>query len=157
MSIFALNLVLMLTWVIIKADWSGINFIQGYVIGWLVLSLTNPILGGKKYFMKPFDVIGLMIYFIFELCVSSLKVLWDILTPEHKSRPGVIKVPLTVHTDTQILLFSNLLSLTPGTLTVDISPDRKYFYVHVMFLENEQELINSIKKNLEQRILKVTA
>jgi len=156
MSVFSLNLVLMFTWVVIKADWSATNFFQGFLLAWLILSIIHPILGGKNYFKKPFLVIGLALYFIVEMFQSSIKVLWDILTPEHKSKPGILKVPLTVHTDTQILLLSNLLSLTPGTLTVDISPDRKFFYVHAMFLEDEQALIDSIKNNLERRILEVT-
>lgn len=156
MSIFALNLVLMIAWVMIKADGSGSNFILGFILGWLVLSLISPMLGSSGYFKKPFQVIGLILYFIMELWASSLKVLWDILTPEHKSKPDIIKVPLTVHTDTQILLLSNLLSLTPGTLTVDITPDKKFFLVHAMFLEDEQALIDDIKDNLEKRILEVT-
>lgn len=157
MPVFSLNIILMLAWVIVTADLSEVNLIQGFVIGWVVLGLTHPVLGHTAYFKKPFQITVLLVYFISELFISSLRVAWDVLTPEQKSHPGIISLPLDVTTETQILLLSNFISLTPGTLSLDISPDRKTLYIHVMFLDDREELIRSIKAGIEKRIIEVTS
>jgi multicomponent Na+:H+ antiporter subunit E len=95
-------------------------------------------------------------YFIKELFVSNFRVMWDVITPRHISRPGIIGVPLDAETGLEIMLVANLISLTPGTLSVDISDDKKNLYVHVMFLEDVEQTIRSIKDGLERRVLEVT-
>lgn len=157
MSPLTLNLVLMLAWAVIKSDTSTATFFQGFILGWLILSLTRPMLGNQSYFSKPLNILKLCAYFIKELFVSNIKVLWDILTPQHNSKPAIIKVPLDIKTDTQLLLLSNLICLTPGTLVIDVSEDKQYLLVHVMFMEDEKKTIASIKEDLEQKILKVTS
>jgi multicomponent Na+:H+ antiporter subunit E len=94
-------------------------------------------------------------YFIKELFISNFRVLWDVITPGHISRPGIVGVPLDAQTDLEILLVANLVSLTPGTLSIDVSEDRKTLFVHVMFLEDVEEIRLSIKNGLEKRVLEV--
>jgi multicomponent Na+:H+ antiporter subunit E len=95
-------------------------------------------------------------FFLKELVLSNLRVLWDVVTPGHISRPGIVGVPLSAESELEILLVANLISLTPGTLSVDLSDDRRTLYVHVMFLDDPDRFRQSIKEGLEQRILEVT-
>ena len=94
-------------------------------------------------------------FFIKALFVSNLRVLWDVVTPQHISRPGIIGVPLDASTDFEIMLVANLISLTPGTLSVDLSEDRKTLYVHVMFLDDIDGAREELKYGLERRVLEV--
>ena len=74
-------------------------------------------------------------YFLYELTVSSFQVAWDALTPTHRSRPAIVAVPLDIEEPIQITVLANLISLTPGSLSLDVSPDGKTLYVHEMFAD----------------------
>ena len=81
--------------------------------------------------------------------------LWDVVTPAQISRPGIIGLALDARTDLEIMLVANLISLTPGTLSIDLSEDRRTLYVHVMFLDSIEDTRREIKQGLERRILEV--
>ena len=105
--------------------------------------------------MRVVTIIRLIIFFIKALFMSNLRVLWDVVTPSHISRPGIIRLPLNARTDLEIMLVANLISLTPGTLSIDISEDRRFLYVHVMFLDDVETACRELKEGLEQRVLEV--
>jgi multicomponent Na+:H+ antiporter subunit E len=69
--------------------------------------------------------------------------------------PGFIAIPLDAKTDFEILVVSNLISMTPGTLSVDVSPDRKYLYLHVMYIDDLDAIRHTIKSKFESRVLEV--
>ena len=77
------------------------------------------------------------------------------MTPSHISRPGIIRLPLDARTDMEIMAVANLISLTPGTLSIDLSDDRRYLYVHVMFLDDVDAVRRELKDGLERRVLEV--
>lgn len=77
----------------------------------------------------------------------------DVLTPRHRSRPAIIEVPLDVKSDTGILLVTNLISLTPGTLSLDVSEDRKTLLVHAMFADDPDALRKSLKDGMERWVI----
>lgn len=92
--------------------------------------------------------------FVYELCLSSLRVAWDIVTPRHRARPGILVVPLEAKTDSEITILANLVSLTPGSLTLGVTPDRGALFVHVMFIDDAEAERSAIKA-IETRVLKV--
>ncbi len=69
-------------------------------------------------------------------------------------KPGVIAMPLSARTEMEITMVANLISLTPGTLSLDVSDDRKVLYIHAMFLDNEEELRRNLKE-MEHRALEL--
>ena len=77
------------------------------------------------------------------------------MTPGHISRPGIVGIPLRAQTEMEILLVANLISLTPGTLSIDLSEDRRILYVHVMFLDDPDRFRQSITDGVERRVLEV--
>lgn len=91
------------------------------------------------------------------MVISVNQVVWEILTPTQLSSPAIIKVPLTVKNDLEITLLANLVSLTPGTLSLDVSEDKSYLIIHAMFAEDPQKVIDSIKNGVEKRILEVSS
>ena len=99
--------------------------------------------------------LSLLLFFIRELIVSALKVAWLAVQPRLNLRPAIIAHPLTVNTDAQITLLANLITLTPGTLSVDVSADRKFLYVHAIDIDSGEALIGDIAAGFERRILEV--
>lgn len=92
------------------------------------------------------------VYYLKELLMSSLFVAWDIITPKNYSRPGIVEVPIDLKSDTAIIALANLISMTPGSLTLDMTPDKKKIYIHVMYLYDREDFIRKTKSNLERRI-----
>jgi len=86
---------------------------------------------------------------------SSLRVGTDILTPRHRARPGIVAVPLDARTDAEIALFANVVSLTPGSLSLEISPDRTRLFVHAMFLDDPESFRRELKQGFERRVLEL--
>ena len=95
----------------------------------------------------------LFIYFVYELIVSSVRVAHDVLTPRSRAKPGIIAIPLDVTTDAQITMLANLISLTPGSLSLDVSADRRVIYAHLMFIDDADEERAAIKTGMERKVL----
>lgn len=99
--------------------------------------------------------LSLLLLFTRELILSALKVAGMVLQPTLRIRPAIIAHPLTVTTDAQITLLANMITLTPGTLSVDVSADRKTLYVHAIDIESKEALIGDIAAGFERKILEV--
>jgi multicomponent Na+:H+ antiporter subunit E len=99
--------------------------------------------------------LSLFLLFLRELILSAMQVAWIVLRPKLRIRPAIIAHPLTVTTDAQITLLANMITLTPGTLSVDVSADRKTLYVHAIDVESKEALIGSIAAGFERKILEV--
>ena len=99
--------------------------------------------------------IGLAGFFIKELILSALQVAWLAVQPKLRLRPGIIAYPLTVTTDLQITMLANMITLTPGTLSVDVSHDRKSLFIHAIDIESREALIGQIAAGFETKVLRV--
>lgn len=100
--------------------------------------------------------IDLLFFYIKEVFLANFQVAHDVLTPKHLMNPNFIKVPLTKElSDTQITVLANLITMTPGTLSVEIPEDKSSLFIHAMYLENEEEMIASIQNDYERRVTRV--
>ena len=100
-------------------------------------------------------ILYVMIFYIKEVVVANLRVAHDILTPGFNMKPGVIAIPLDAKKDVEILSLTNLITFTPGTLSLDVSTDRKVLYIHAMYIDDAQKLIKEIKEGLEKKVVEV--
>ncbi|TVP47207.1 MAG: Na+/H+ antiporter subunit E [Halomonas sp.] len=149
------NLLLGLAWVLLSGDFTGLNLLVGLVFGYLSLVLLEPQLDSLKgYPARIPRLIRFVGFFLKELVQANLRVGFDILTPPWHMKPGVIAMPLTARTEMEITMVANLISLTPGTLSLDVSDDRKVLYIHAMFLDDEEELRRNLKE-MEHRALEL--
>ena len=99
--------------------------------------------------------LSLIALFVKELILSALKVAWLAVQPRINIRPAIIAYPLTVTTDAQITLLANMITLTPGTLSVDVSADRRTLYIHAIDIASKEALIGDIAGGFETKILQV--
>ena len=100
--------------------------------------------------------VWLMLYTLYGIIVANALVAWEVLTPTHYMRPGIIGIPLRCTTNAQITLLAIAISLTPGTLFLDIAPDRSTVYVHGLHVKTPEDFRARIEK-LEDLILKATS
>lgn len=109
-----------------------------------------------KYFIKFGRLTWFVVWYIFELVKANIDIAREIISPKPRIRPGILKVELDVRSDQEILVLSNLISMTPGSLTMDVSYDKKYIFIHEMYIDDVEEARQRIKVKLENRILKIT-
>ena len=153
MSLFALNLLIAVGWAAVAGGFGAVDLVLGFAGGFLALWLTRPLFGPSPYFRRTFGAIGLVVFFLYELVRSSIAVVWDVVTPKIHSRPRMVRMPLDCVDETQIMLTANLISLTPGTLTVDVAADRSHLVIHAMFAEDPDEVVHDLKRGLERRVM----
>ena len=157
MNIFALNMLLMVVWCGLWADFSVFQLLVGFHVGFAALWTASPLFGERSpYFKRAYRAARLALFFLYDLAASSVRVAWDVLTPTHRSKPAIIEVPLDVESDLEILLVTNLISLTPGTLSLDVLPDRRTLIVHDMFgAEHPERQIAYLKNGIERMVREV--
>lgn len=155
MNLFLLNVLLAIGFMIVLDSFTLQSLMAGFAVGFGALWLTRPLYSDISYFRRSATILRLLIFFAKALFVSNLRVLWDVITPSQISRPGIIRLSLDASTDLEIMMVANLISLTPGTLSIDLSENRRYLYVHVMFLDDVDAACRELKQGLEQRVLEV--
>lgn len=156
MNLFALNILLAVVWQSLMATFTLPSLAAGFLIGYGALWMAQPLFGERSpYFLRVWRIVRLVLFFLWELVVSSIRVAWDVVTPSHLSRPAIVEMPLDVESDIEILLVTNLISLTPGTLSLDVTPDRKSLIVHAMFADDPDALVAELKNGMERMVKEV--
>lgn len=102
--------------------------------------------------MKLYYFIEFFWTYLWELFKSNVLVALEALRPTFKMKPGFIEIPLDFQNDDAMLLLANLITMTPGTVTLDISDDKKYLYAHALFAPDANQARDEIKKVLEDRV-----
>lgn len=153
MNAFGLNVILAFAWIALTGTVTLPALLTGFAIGYAALWLIQPLLGTTTYFRRVMSWIRLIVMFFYELLISSVAVAFDVLTPQHRANPAIIEMPLDVQSDVGILLVTNLISLTPGTLSLDVSADRKTLYVHAMFADDPDALCHTLKSGMERWVI----
>jgi len=154
---FRLNVALSLAWVALIGELSVERFVEGFVLVALTLGITQHFIGRRTtYFDKVQQIVSFVLYFLKELVVSSWRVAWCVLAPNlNNIRPAVVAIPLSVKTDEEITLLANMITLTPGTLSLDVSADKRALYVHTFNLDSIEAFRAEIKQGFERRVHEV--
>ena len=157
MSFFLWNILLAVNWALLTGHFSLENLVAGFGIGFLLLWLLRRAVGQTDYFPKVRKAIAFFVSFIWQLVRANLSVARTVLfEPREKITPAFVAIPLEAETDAEIALLANLITLTPGTLSLDVSEDRRMLYIHTLDVEDVDALRVEIKRNLERRLLEVT-
>lgn len=154
MSVVAINLVLAFIWAALTGNITLTNLCIGYALGFVTLFLARPLFqDSDRYFLRVPRFVRLSWLFVYDLVVSSLRVAVDVLRPVPTNRPGIVAVPLKCTTDAELLLLSSLVTLTPGSLSLDLSEDQSCLFVHGMFVDDPDAFRKEISEDLEPLVL----
>ncbi|MBN2470798.1 MAG: Na+/H+ antiporter subunit E [Anaerolineae bacterium] len=153
MTTFLLNILLALAWVALTGEFTPLNLLIGFALGLLALWVTRRNGGRPRYVGKLFVILNFTLFFIKELVVANLRMAALSFKPHNRLRPAIVAVPLDVNSDLEITLLANLITLTPGTLALDVSDDRQILYVHVADIrESPDSVRQNIKRGFERRV-----
>lgn len=140
----------------LKNEYSGNTFIIGYILGLLILIVFHHFFNERFYLLRVYAVMKLVLLFFRELLLSNIAVLKVILKPRLTITPGIFALETKLTKDWEITTLANLITLTPGTLVVNVSADNKTLYIHAMDLADKQEAIDNIKNTFEKAIMEVS-
>ncbi len=152
---FLVNLLLTFVWVALTGNFELGNYAFGFVLSYLIMRAIAVNEGGLGYFHRVPKVIGFVFFFFYEMIKANLEVAYDVITPRFFMKPGIVKYPLQAKSDLEITLLAICISLTPGTLIMAVSDDRKVLYIHVMYIDDRERFIERVRKGLERRILEI--
>lgn len=151
------NVLIAIVWCWLQGSFSAANMIGGFFLGFATLWLlsSRDLIKGRSYIRQVPQVLSLVVYFLWELLIANIRLAVDLLTPGHHNTPAIIAMPLEAKTDAEITILAALITLTPGTLSMDVSEDRSTLFIHALYVDNEQELIQSLKQGFERKLLEV--
>ncbi|MEO2054384.1 MAG: Na+/H+ antiporter subunit E [Nitrospira sp.] len=159
-----LNILLAFIWCLLQENLKLHEFLIGALLGYGVIRLLKPVLedgnaagrvpkpflGLKGYFRIFLHTLRYIFVFLYEVIKANLQVVKIVLSPKLNITPGIIAYKMDVESDAGITLLANSITLTPGTLTVDLSKDKKTLYIHALHIEDARVLELSIKNSLER-------
>jgi multicomponent Na+:H+ antiporter subunit E len=152
---FLMNLLLSFIWVALTGEMLYTNFLFGFLLGFGILWIMNRAEEDQRYFTRVPKTLLLLLSFVYEMVKANVQVAYDVITPKYFFKPGIVRYPMNAKSDLEINLLSTFISLTPGTLILDISEDKKTLYIHVMYLKDKQSFIKETKNKIEKKLLEI--
>ena len=151
---FLSNILLAFIWISLTGTFTLGNFTFGFVVCFIIMWLISPNRRHDQYFFRIPQIISFILFTLFEILKANYHVASDVISPK-KIKPGIIRIPLDAKSDMEITLLSNLINLTPGTIVLDVSDDKKVIFVHAISVNDRSEFIDQIKNGFERRLLEI--
>jgi multicomponent Na+:H+ antiporter subunit E len=146
MSYFAFNLLLAIFWVFMTGNFSLLGFVAGFVIGFVGLWFGRHVIGSGQYTRNMVGVFRLVSVFLYELVVANVHLAQDILRREPRFQPGFLAFDVRDLPPLETVMLGNMISLTPGTLTVDASEDGGMLYIHTVYAQDPERARRGFRK-----------
>ncbi|GIN63679.1 Na+/H+ antiporter subunit E [Robertmurraya siralis] len=151
-----INLFIGVLWMFFQDNWSVLTFFSGFLFGLLVLYILRRFLPAKFYPVTLLAILKLVLVFIYELFSSSILVIRQVTKPKIDISPGIFTLETDLEGDLEVTLLALLLTLTPGSVVVEISPDNKRFFIHAMDIPDSSNAVIKSKEKFETAIKRVT-
>lgn len=158
MIFFALNATLALAWAALWGSFSYGNLLGGFVFGFAGLWFSRRLIdcdGEHQYFRTLPQSFVLVAYFLKELVKSCVMVARDCIAREPRLHPAIVRFPIGGKSDPEIFLLANLITLTPGTLTLDVAEDRSFLVIHSIYAKDPESVIADLRAGMEHHVGRV--
>lgn len=152
MSLFLLNVLLAIAWSALTGSFEPVDLLFGFALGYLVLWMIVRLGKPQRYFRQVPLILELMAYFLWDLFRANIRIAITILSPRMRLRPAVVAVPVILTSESAVILLANILTLTPGTLTLDVSSDRKMLFVHTVYLTDAERFRKEVLEGYQKRL-----
>ena len=154
MSRYPLGALFVVVWLAISGSFTIPNMLLGVLVAALSLALVRGQLKDTQtYWRRVPAILALALLFFKELALSAWTVALLVIKPKIMLKPGIFAYPLRLTSDFEITLLANLITLTPGTLSVDVSEDRAILYVHALDWSDISATKRSIAEGFERKIM----
>ncbi|MBF0713822.1 Na+/H+ antiporter subunit E [Gemella sp. GH3] len=150
-----INIVIGFLWMVLSNGYNTEYFAVGFFWGAIIIIIFKKLLPGQLYFLYIYKWLKLILLFLIELIKADIAVLKLMYKPKLNVNPAIFEYPLDVKKDWQITLLANMITLTPGTITVNVSHDNSKLFIHRLDTEDINGEIEAIKSSFEKAILEV--
>lgn len=149
-----INILLAMLWHLFLPAWGAADYLIGFVMGAIALSLHNRDYGHRLWALITFTgFVG------WEIVVSNLKLAQVILQRNPQLSPAIIAVPLSVRSPIEVTILASIITLTPGTLSIDLGKSDQgehLLYVHTLTIDDIDQFRTTVKETFERRLLAIT-
>ncbi len=153
---FLLNVLLAIAWSALTGQFTPLDLAFGFVLGYGILWVLRRQLRGERYFVKAPQIVRFVVYVLWEIILANINVARVVLlTPKEQIKPGIVAIPLDIRSDAEITMLANLITLTPGTLSLDVADDRSCLYVHAIDIGDPEQFRRGIKDGFERLVYEV--
>ncbi len=152
-----LSLVMLAVWLLLNDTLAPGHIVLGSLLALGIPLLTTPLQKEHPPLRRPLLAVRYLFVLLWDIILSNIEVAIQVMGPLRKLSPGFIAIPLDITADLPITLLASSISLTPGTVSVEVSKDQKWLYVHVLNLTDEAKTIQSIKQRYEAPLKEIFA
>ena len=157
------NTLLAVIWMFLMDRFTFPMFVTGFLVGAAAIAIyygvfyywvgKKPVLRKTSFRLRKLPAyVELFFVFSWELLKANIAVLKQVFKPKMTIKPGIVAMPIDLESDVQITLLANMITLTPGTITAEVSPDNKILYIHVLECEDAEGVIAGINNAFVKRI-----
>lgn len=154
LALLCVNLGLAAIWHLFLPAWGALDYVIGFGVGALALAVYERAYGWRLYWLVRF-----LLLVGKEIVVSNIALAWLILQPRPRLAPGIVAIPLDVTTDLEVTILATIITLTPGTLSLELGQNeagQRVLYVHNLVVDDPDAMRQSIKTTFERKLLRVT-
>ncbi len=151
------SLFLLGTWLLLVNDFSPGHWLLGAFLGWGIPLLTRDLWVAAPRLRRPLALLRFVLLILGDIVIANLQVAWRILGPTARLRPAFVEIPLDIEDEVLQTLLAGIVTMTPGTVSADLSDDRRTLLVHGLDIDDEAALIRSIKERYEAPLKEIFA
>jgi multicomponent K+:H+ antiporter subunit E len=150
-----LSLSLLLLWLLLANQLSVGHLLLGALLGWGIALLAKGFWVDAQPIAKPLTLVRFLLLVLLDIVTANIEVARRILGPQAQLRPGFVVVPLQLRDEVGLIMLTSIISLTPGTVSADISDDRRNLLLHCLDVSDPEALVTEIKSRYEAPLLEV--
>lgn len=151
------NIVIAIIWMFLTESYTFSDLFIGFIVGMVLLFVMRRFIPDSYYLTRVNATVKLVFLFFKELVIANFDIVKIVYRRKLEDvRPGIFTLHTDLRTNWEITILANLITLTPGTLSVYVSDDNSRLYIHAMDIADVEESINAIKHTFEKAIKEVT-
>ena len=155
---FLLNLFIAFLWMLFKDEeaFRFPTFVAGFIVGIVIVFLMRRFFGGRFYLHRLYSVFKLILIFISETLQSAVPVIKQAVSKEIDMEPGIFRYETVLRGEWEVPTLALLLTLTPGSVVMEVTPEGNAFYVHAMDIKKFRGSLERSLGRFEKAIMEVT-
>lgn len=146
---------LLLCWLALNQSLHPAHWAMGALIGLTLAPALAALTPRVTTLRRAGLALRLLGVFIGDIIIANIEVARLILGPESAIRPRFVWVPLSITNPQGIAVFASMITMTPGTLSVDVSADRRWLLVHAFNVDDEAALVKEVQQRYERPLMEI--
>lgn len=149
-----MSVVLLALWLVLNGFSLGQGLL-GLLLAWAIpMALPRPALPAPRL-AAPWVTAKLVLVVLHDIVKANIDVALRILGPESRIHSTYVWVPVDIQSAQGLVVFAGIITMTPGTLSCEISPDRRWLLVHCFHAEDTAAVVDEVKTRYEKPLMEI--